>query len=1136
MIANVSSLLIALALQTPQAPEDLPVLRPGDVLEGTIEQTDPVIRTAFIDGYPGSKAHGKSFRVERSEPGPFFIELRSHLFDAYLVLRGSDGQPLLEDGNGLLNTHSRIVVAANVEGPFLLDAVDFYGWAGAFHLSVHSGEPAPLSSTERRERAIADARESLEVREQALGPDHPKTALSLSKLAMLLQDEGAYDHARSLYERALRIRETSLGPDHPKTAMSLNKLAMLLHAQGAYDEARPLFERELRIREAAFVPDNPRTVLSLRNLASNLNNLASLLEAQGAYDEARPLFERALRIREAALGPDHPDTAMSLNNLAGLLRAQGAVDEARPLLERALQIWDAALGPDHPKTALSLNNLASLLWDQRAYDEARPLFERALRIFEAAFGPDHPDTATSLSNLGALLRDQGAVDEAQPLFERALRIWETALGPDHPRTALSLSNLAGLLRDQGAYDPARPLLERALRIRKTALGPDHPITASSLNDLAILLLAQGAYDDARPLFEQALRINEAALGPDHPSTAVSLNNLANLEFDLGETEQALARSEAALLGSTAHLGRVLWSLSEAERLRFVRAREWQLEQLLSFTRGMAAEASRRAGYESVLGWKGQVARSLLRDGRREIRSLPEAERAIVERLRALQTRLSDTVYEKHVADPAAHADRLKKLRGQRNEQEVELARLRGRGEGEGDRGKRSGESTRLAALTAALPEAAAAVDFFVHGWYEPAAWEGDELVREGAWTEPHLSCWVLRSGEPLTQLDLGPAAAVEEAVREFLERLVQRRGTAVPTGDDSSLTSDESDRLRTLLWEPLAVAVGDARTVFVSGDSFLGALPFETIQREDGSYLIEHHAFSYLADMQSLGEALATVEKRVPTLFAAGGIDYRRRGELDADDEAEGLIAMADTRASLSRRWHPLDGTAAEVSAIADLHLEATNDEGTQQVLTERAATEERIKESLERFTHVHVATHGYFHPEGLPSAWKKIREQDQDGRDLLRETEQQVVGLLPGLLSGLVFAGANAKPDPGRDNGLLTAEEITYLDLSDCDLVVLSACETGLGRPEGGEGMIGLRRAFRMAGARTVISSLWEVSDTATRELMTLFYENLWLEEESKQEALRNAQLMQLEYNRERHGHGLPSTWGAFVLDGAPD
>lgn len=139
-------------------------------------------------------------------------------------------------------------------------------------------------------------------------------------------------------------------------------------------------------------------------------------------------------------------------------------------------------------------------------------------------------------------------------------------------------------------------------------------------------------------------------------------------------------------------------------------------------------------------------------------------------------------------------------------------------------------------------------------------------------------------------------------------------------------------------------------------------------------------------------------------------------------------------------------------------------------------------------------------------------------------------------MLSGLVFAGANeADLSADRDDGLLTAEEISFLDLSNVDLVVLSACESGLGRPQGGEGMLGFRRTFRAAGAKTVISSLWRVSDESTNELMRAFYERLWLQGESTQAALRGAQLDMLKQNRiENEGHALPSTWGAFVLDGA--
>ena len=1495
MISVVSNVLFAALLQVP-ATEGLPVLRPGDVIVGAVVETDPVIRTDILDELSDAPVHGKTYRIERGEAGPFFIELRSHLFDAYLVLRDLDGEPLLEDDDGLLSTHSRIVVAAVAPRTAFVDVCSL-GGTGAFQVLLSHGEPEDLSALDRLENALADARESVRIREETLGPEHPGTAASLNNLAGLLVDQGAYeearplferalplteasfgpehantafclgnfaqllqaqgaydeaqpyyerslrirestlgadhpataatlnnlarlhiaqgayeaaqpllerallireaalgsehpdtastlsnlalvlddrgadeearilyeralriteaslgpehpgtatilgnlawlhrdqgayeearplferalrisertlgpDHpdtaiylnnlaellqdqemfeeARPLYERALRIREAALGSEHPNTLISLNNLALLLQDQGAYEKARPLFERALRISEKTLSPDHPDTAIYLTHLASllhdlemidearplseralritettlgpehprtasSLNNLASLLQDQGAYEKARPLFERALRIWETEFGPEHPRTAMCLDNLASLLKDQGAYEEARPLSERALRILETTLGPEHPRTATSLNNLASLLQDRGAYEEARTLYERALRILQGAYGlehhetasclnnlalslkaqgayeearpyseralriletthgPEHPRTATILSNLAGLLRAQGAYEEARPLYERALRILErtlgpehsrtaacvnglalllhdqgayeearlfyeralrireTALGPEHPRTATSLNNLGVLLRDQGAYEEARPLYERALRIRETSLGPEHPTTAQSVNSLALLLhdqgsgeevlpqveralriteatlgsehpetaacltvvayllKSQGAYEEARLLFERSLRIREAAFGPDHPSTTTILGYLALLEFDLGKIEAALLQSKAALVGVESHAERMLWSLSEAERLRHIRRARWHLGVLLSLARTAGSVASTNESYEAVLGWKGRVARSLLRGGLREVRSLPKAERAVVIRLRALQTKLSDALYLTEIRDSQAHARQLKELRSQHNRLEVDLARLRGKG-------KASAEGSRFEPLAAAVPKDAVAIDFLVHHSYEPDSWEEGDLARKGRWTEPHLSAWVVRGEQSVRHLDLGAAAVVKEAVSGFLEEMALRRGVAPAVADSSGLTAN-NDNLRALLWDPLAEVVGDARTVYLSGDSFLGTLPFETLRREDGSFLIEHHAFAYLSDMQSLVDLLSTRGRIEPQLLVVGGIDFRKRA--DVPEDASQLIVSEDVRGGLMNRWPPLSGTSVEADAIADLFDEATDGAGDALLLKSLDATEEAIKRSIAGKTHVHFATHGFFQPKGLPSAWKNIKEQNDAAFTLLRETEQSVAGYLPGLLSGLVFAGANLDHEPGRDNGLLTAEEVTYLDLKDCDLVVLSACETGLGRPEGGEGMIGLRRAFRMAGARTVISSLWRTGDESAQRLMTEFYENLWLRGMSKLDALRSAQLAMLKRNQEEYGRAIPATWGVFVLDGAPE
>ncbi len=285
----------------------------------------------------------------------------------------------------------------------------------------------------------------------------PPTRL-LNQAGCYLLWQARYAAAEPLLQRALDIREQALGPAHPDTALSLNNLAMLPFHRGNYAEAEPLLRRALDIREQVFGPAHPDTTASL-------SNLAMLLDRQEKYAQAEPLFRRAQEIRERALGPAHPDTAQSLNNLALLLDHQGKYGEADPVCRRALAIFEKALGPAHPDTARSLNNLALLLDHQGKYAEAEPLHRRALAMWERALGDEHPDTAAGLNNLALVLHHQGKHAEAEPLYRRALEILGKALGPAHPYTATACGNLADTLRRMDRNDEVAELEARAGDIR-----------------------------------------------------------------------------------------------------------------------------------------------------------------------------------------------------------------------------------------------------------------------------------------------------------------------------------------------------------------------------------------------------------------------------------------------------------------------------------------------------------------------------------------------------------------------------------------------------------------------------------------------------------------------------------------------
>jgi len=389
----------------------------------------------------------------------------------------------------------------------------------------------------------------------------------------------------------------------------------------------------------------------------------------------------------------------------------------------------------------------------------------------------------------------------------------------------------------------------------------------------------------------------------------------------------------------------------------------------------------------------------------------------------------------------------------------------------------------------ALSPGSAIVDLLVHRAHLPARFEGGAFIARGEWSEPRVSAWVLHAGDPAVRhVDLGPAAPIEEAITAHLRGIAgggEARGVSVDTSDratgsGSSARDGAGGALRTLLWDPLREALGDARTAFVSPDGALGTLPFETLRDDGGRYLVEDRDFVYVPDGSALVELTSAHPSLGDSLLAVGGVDYARRAPEDRKEAAApaspppARVATARSRGEPSRAfadgWIPLPATIPEVRGIAATFARARAD-GSLRLLLGADATEEGLKVAMPRHAILHLATHGFFQPEGLPSMWEQALDAvsgERGGGMLMTETATRLTGLHPGLLSGLVLAGVNRPPgeDEDRDDGYLTASEVTLLDLSGVELAVLSACETGLGRPQSGEGLLGLRRAFHMAGA----------------------------------------------------------------------
>jgi CHAT domain-containing protein len=328
----------------------------------------------------------------------------------------------------------------------------------------------------------------------------------------------------------------------------------------------------------------------------------------------------------------------------------------------------------------------------------------------------------------------------------------------------------------------------------------------------------------------------------------------------------------------------------------------------------------------------------------------------------------------------------------------------------------------------------------------------------------------------------------------------------------------------------------------------LGTFPFAALPGEkDDHYLIEERAVAVVAVPQLLPELLRADAKdnkdRPSSLLLVGDVDF---------DAGAGKPVLADTSRTAARglrqgavgEFGPLSATRGEMLAVRD-SFEQHYPDAKVKSLRGTAATEAAFRREASRSRYLHVATHGFFAPDKLKSALappdpKKMAAWASSAGDPLGRLG--VSGYHPGLLSGLALAGANHVPQPGEDDGILSALEVAALDLSGVESVVLSACETGLGEVAGGEGLLGLQRAFQVSGARTVVASLWKVDDKWTRGLIERYYENLWQKKMAKMEALREAQRW-LMREGPRRGVDFPADkplrvappfyWAAFVLSG---
>lgn len=947
--------------------------------------------------------------------------------------------------------------------------------------------------------------------------EHPEVARTMNGLASLLHKQSKLEEAEQQYRQALAMRRRLLGSEDFYVSGTMSNLAMVLMDKGRYEEAEPLIREALVIDRKVLGNYEP-------DIAKSLNMLGSLLRAMGRYGEAEACYRESLAIYSKVFGADNQLTAEAMANLGLVLKATGDYTAAELYYRRSLPVLRQALGDDHPNLAQVMNNLPSVLEMKGDRAAAEQFCWEALEIRKKAFGPEHPVVADNQNNLANLLKSGGDLQAAEALYREALKTRRKVLGDGHLDVAGSLNHLGGILQEKGDYAGAESLFLEALGIYRELLGDEHPKVAENMRNLAVLYLRQGDFAEAEPLLHGALAINREFLGDDHPAVTRSLNSLASLQYDKGNYSAAEQTWSAAARSFEAARLRV--GSGGMERVRFTAMRS----PLIPLAACRARIGKVRPAWECL---EDNLARGLLDTlSARNSRVMDSAEHDLQEkligRLDRIETQRKTLLDNKEETE--ANSAILDQNREEWEKLQAELVTFEE--EMTGKYGVAAGEVFPLARIQAQLAE-----DTALLAWVDL---EGDPHAADP--NGQHWACVVRHRGEPrwIRLPGSNKDGAWTKADDQLAGQLRQELGhwSAGPAAENRR---EIIRRLHAQRIAPVLTLLAGVRRLVVCPAGWMAGVPVEALTPEfTVSYAPSGTIYAWL------GEQTAD----------------RRKGSRASGPDS--LLALGDPVFPPDSPYVPIPHTRHEVEAIARLFAPAVGDEdagGKLLILLGSQASEQRLDSlagagRLETYRYLHLATHGVM-DDRMAMNSAMILAQD----NLPDSYESAMAGKE-------IF------------DGRLTAGQIVRAWKLDADLVTLSGCETALGEDSGGEGFIGFSQALFVAGAKSLLLSLWKVDDLATMLLMNRFYESLWGQYDEtrrlpdlewspgekipKAEALREAklwlqsltadQLDRLRLERDsgvrgavrkrdqeagpsgHHPYEDPRFWASFILIGNPD
>ena len=962
-------------------------------------------------------------------------------------------------------------------------------------------------------KALGFFENALAIKLKAYGPEHHLVAGSYLSLGQIHQVMSEFSKAEELFEKALAIWLKQFGPNHFHVASSYNNLGVLSNDMGESEKAIIHFRKTLAIRLRNHGPEH-------HEVATVYNNLGWAYHSIREHDRAIEFFGKALAILLKALGPEHPTVATSYNNIGSCYDAKNDRSEAIRYHEKALAIRLKALGPDHPEVAGSFGNLGLHYTKVGQHDRAMNCLEKSLAISLKKFGPEHVTVSTCYLNIGGVHRAGGAWVKAIEYERKALAIELKVLGPEHPSVANCYLNLGASHIRGGELDKGRGFYEKALAIRLKTLGPEHP-------DLAMSYYSVGASHYLKKELVEALRfarLSNATTARFITGVFSYLSSAQRLDFQrnqytfhlLGNIGEASSLAQAMLRRK----GLVLDSILEDSALANG-SNDPLIRELLQERRAMTAQWGNLGKDLSGRDTQSNVGTFL---SRREDLSdrMEKLESRITKALggesrarRAMQLETKDLantlrrgqafidfLHYPHIVNSNNSVSSYAGIGTVLNMENgfCTITQLLSKGSAEA-----SGQLEPKDIILKIAQGEKAFVDLEKRTLVEIVnLLKGPVGTSVRLMIKPHADPSSLKIVTlKRAKVELPSANSLDFRCGAVLHVAGSNRPLWVPLGSVSQIapkvsglraslsrggfgTKSISQQLHQLVIEPILRRLPqETKTLIICPDAGLNFLSFPSLIDREGKFLCEKYEILHVSSGRDLifGRDNRNAPSKEAVLFADPSFGGK---EENSSKSPEYLAFDPPTREAMrDLSFATLEGSKREAEQVGRIvsrfGMRAKSLIGIE-------ATEEALRK-VHSPRILHLATHGFFIP--------KEEVEEKPNRLAFFQKESRSRASNPMHRSGLALAGAKRtlelwgenKPHPAND-GILTAEEAGMLDLSGTWLTVLSACDTGSGVARAGEGVLGLRRAFAMAGTQNLLLTLWPVSDSFTKDFMVSFYE----------------------------------------------